>query len=225
VNQNQIALIEARAYALERPQTTASQLRERFQSLTRQQSAKVVWRARKIARANGAVFVVPSRAQQANELLATARAYAVLNPTITPRQLGQLFAITAGQSRHAMHLARRSLGMEPVPKAKKEPTRKISSKQAAAMADAARRRQEAADYVRQNPNVYPSVIAKLFRVPSPELTKLRKAEQQRIAAESKASNPRRKTKDLHAVFADGSTVDPRRVKDWTNWIGFKEVVV
>jgi hypothetical protein len=219
MNQNQIALIEARAYAIERPQTTASQLRERFQVLSIWQCRRVMDAARKKIRKSGGV-VKTEKARNSDPLYQLAKSYGMENPAVTPGHLRSLYAITETQSRFIVRVAR-----EVVRKAKKEPTRKISSKQAAAMADAARRRQEAADYVRQNPNVYPSVVAKLFRVPSPELTKLRKAEQQRIAAESKASNPNQQRRKLCAIFNDGSIVDPKRVKKWDGFTRFERVAV
>jgi len=101
------------------------------------------------------------------------------------------------------------------------------------LAEARRKLDVAIEYAIANPFTTVREVAFRFDVSFHSLERARAQHRKAIASDAATiadsdpnpQKPRRKTKDLHAVFADGSTVDCRRVKDWTNWIGFKEVVV
>jgi len=214
---------EARQYAFAKPGTNPRHLRERFEFLSPEQCRKLMYRAREDARKTG-VEIKTHKAGAVNELYSLAKAHGFANPTMTPTQLRQLFPVDNQQSQKIMCLARKAAGVAAIPAAQWPIERKPNPKQAAIMEAAAKRREEAAEYVKQNPNVYVSTIAKMFRVPTQELSKLRASEQQRIAAE-RASKPRRKVNRLHAVMCDGSMVDPKRVRDWKCVIRFEKVVV
>jgi hypothetical protein len=222
--QADIAYAEAKAYAFDNPHLDSIQLRERFQILTPERCRKLTCMARARARKEGIEFTYKKPSKNREPIYEAAKAYGTANPTTTPFQLRQLFAINADQSRKIMAIARKANGVPSTPAGERVLERMPNPKQAAILADSAKRKADALEYARQNPNEYVTHIAKRFNVATRELTAARDAERQRRKREE-ASKPRRKLRRLHAVFSDGRTCDPRLVKDWDYFVRFEKVVV
>jgi len=224
MNQMQIALAEAKAYALERPQTTASQLRERFQTLSIWQCRRVMDAARRKIRESGGV-VKTEKARNSDPLYQLAKSYGMENPTVTPSHLRSLYAITETQSRFIVRVAREAVRKE------KDSLLDEKVKLQLAKRDAARNATKcevAKRYSREHPKESCESIAKRFGVPATMLRRCRRIDQVATAAaiETKPPKPRRKVNRLHAVMCDGSTIKPTMVKDWKCWVGrFTKVVV
>jgi hypothetical protein len=179
------------------------------------------------------------------EVSKLAQQYAIDNPQATAEEIAVMFPVRMRDAERFARIARDAVASEcsidPDPSRRYRP---INNKAAieAARKWASERHATREDLFRlfNITQMQARAIAKEFRsterpaelvivarevVQLRDPVKLRRAEQQRIAAEVKASKPRRKLNKLHAVMCDGSMVDPKRVRDWTGWVGFTKVVV
>jgi len=139
--------------------------------------------------------------------LAAARKWAVENKINNEKAIYEKFNITSMQSRM------------------------VAKETTAAIRDGdpqAERRKAAKEYLAANRKIATSQIAKKFGVSGDYVKRQRYlllvAEREKTRA-IEASKPRRKLNKLHAVMCDGSTVDPKRVKDLKCVVGFEKVVV
>jgi hypothetical protein len=139
--------------------------------------------------------------------LAAARKWAIENKCNSEKPIYEKFNITSMQARA------------------------ISKETPAAIRDSdpqAEKRKAAKEYLAANPKIATFQIAKKFGVSGDYVKRQRyllmEAERQRERP-SKPKQPRRKLNKLRAIFADGSIVDPKRVKKWDGFTRFERVAV
>lgn len=217
ITQPQIQYTEARDYAFANPETTSAQLRDRFQSLMPEQCRKLMHRARKNARQRGVELLLPTVKQQQEQLQSFATSYADANPDTTPEQLQQLFPMSIRHAAKIMRLAQ--------PHAEIDPKKQSRSTEHQVNMIAARQ------YALANPVESGYAIAKKHGVSPSTLQKWRRVDAMKVRAVADAkvaSQPKQrrgKGNRLYAVLADGSQVDPRKVRDVAKIERFIEVAV
>jgi hypothetical protein len=139
--------------------------------------------------------------------LAAARAWAIANKCNSEKPIYEKFNITSMQART------------------------ISKETTAAIHDSdpqAAKRKAAKEYLAANRKIATSQIARKFGVSADYVKRQRYLLAVAERNESRvveARKPRRKVNKLHAVMCDGSTVDPKRVRDFNSVVRFERVVV